>query len=110
MLAVGLALLFCARAQAGTYEVWSCADAAGTPVVADGWVAEGAAQFSPSSNACASGGGLYAWLNGAFDHPVGTSVAWHFTAPPDTKIARYRVWRAAVADADRPNETPLYTM
>jgi hypothetical protein len=110
MLAVALALLFTASARAGTYEVWSCADANGKPVVADGWAAEGGAQFSPSSNACASGGGLYAWLHGDFDHPVGTNVAWHFTAPPATKIARYRIWRAAVADANRPNETPLYTL
>ena len=37
MLVVGLVLLFCGTARAGTYEVWSCADAAGKPAPTDGW-------------------------------------------------------------------------
>ena len=61
-------------------------------------------------NACASGGGLYAGLNGAFDHSVGTYIAWHFKAPPDTKIASYQIWRTADVDTNQPNETPIYTM
>src|SRR4051812_31619681 len=110
MLAIGLALLFCGTARAGTYEVWSCADANGKPVPADGWAPEGGATFSGTSDGCASGVGLHAALNGAFDHPVGTSLAWHLTVPPSVKIARYRIWRAATADTNATNETPVYVL
>ena len=57
MLAVGLVLLWCATARAGTYEVWSCANADGRPVPADGWRSEGYGYFSSPSNDCAGGTG-----------------------------------------------------
>ena len=110
LLAVLLALLLPAVAHAGTYDVWSCADANGTPVAADGWAAEGGAQFSSAVNACAQRGGLYAGLNGEFDHPVGTTRSWHFTAPADTTIAGYRIWREALVGPNNTNETPIYTL
>ena len=110
LLAVLLALLLPAVAHAGTYDVWSCADANGTPVAADGWAAEGGAQFSSAVNACAQRGGLYAGLNGEFDHPAGTTRSWHFTAPADTTIAGYRIWREALVGPNNTNETPIYTL
>src|SRR3954447_16554272 len=74
MLAIGFFLLCCAVARAGTYEVWSCADASGTPVPADGWRSEGAGYFSSPANDCAGGNGLYAGLNGAFPHAANTET------------------------------------
>jgi hypothetical protein len=108
MLAFVLLCLAPAVARAGTYEVWSCAGPDGRPLPADGWSAEGSAAFSSADNGCASRSGLYAALNGAHDHPVGAHRSWHFTAPPETKIASYRIWRAATADTSVPNETPVY--
>ncbi len=97
-------------ANAGTYEVWSCAGPNGEPIAADGWTPEGGASFSSNVNACASGGGLFSGLNGEFDHPVGTQMSWHFAAPAETRIQSYRVWRAAVVGPSVPFETPVYTM
>jgi hypothetical protein len=99
-----------AVAQAGTYEVWTCAGPHGEPIAADGWAPEGGASFSSNVNACGSGGGLFSGLNGDFDHPVGTQMSWHFAAPANTRIASYRIWRAAVVGASQPYETPVYTM
>lgn len=110
MLAVVLLCLAPGVARAGTYEVWTCAGPGWEPIPADGWTAEGGASFSNPVNACASGGGLYAGLNGDRDHPVGTSLSWHFKAPANTKIASYQIWRTADVDTNLPNETPLYTM
>ena len=69
LLAVLLALVLPAVAHAGTYEVWSCADANGKPVAADGWRSEGHGEFSSPSNDCAGANGLYAGLNGAVPQP-----------------------------------------
>jgi len=110
LFAVLLALLVPAVAHAGTYEVWSCAGPDGKPVPADGWATEGGAAFSGTSNGCASGGGLHAALNGDFDHPVGTSLAWHLTVPTSVKITSYRIWRAATADANMVGATPVYVL
>src|SRR5829696_4094127 len=111
MLAVGLALLICGTARAGTYEVWSCADADGKPVVADGWRSEGAGYFSSPSNDCAGGNGLYAGLNGAFAHAANTeTLTWHFQVPAPLKIASYRLWRAARTEANSYNASPVYWM
>jgi hypothetical protein len=108
-----IAVLVCLApdvARAGTYEVWTCAGPNGQAIPADGWTAEGGAANSNPINGCASGSGLYAGLHGGTDHPIGASIAWHFRAPANTKIANYRIWRAADVDTDRTNETPIYTM
>jgi hypothetical protein len=111
MLAVGLALLLCATAQAGTYEVWSCADADGKPVPADGWRSEGSGYFSSPSNDCAGGNGLYAGLNGAFAHAANSeTLTWHFQVAAPLKIASYRLWRAARVGPTSYNATPVYWM
>src|SRR3954471_10693083 len=110
MLAIGLVLLFCGTARAGTYEVWSCADANGKPVPADGWALEGGALYAGASNGCASGAGLHAGLDGASPYPVGASVAWHFAVPPSVSITSYRIWRAATADTNALGATPVYVL
>jgi hypothetical protein len=95
MLAVGLALLFCGTAKAGTYEVWACADANGKPASVEGWSTwftgtQMAVQFV---NACPSGGGLYAGLDGTLAPQSGTRGGWSFNPPADTTIASFRFWR-----------------
>src|SRR3954470_5275075 len=91
MLVVGLVLLLCGSARAGTYEVWACADADGKPVPADGWRSEGYGYYSSPSNDCAGGNGLYAGLNGAFAHAANAeTVTWHFQTPASLKITSYR--------------------
>jgi hypothetical protein len=110
-LVVGLMLLLCGTARAGTYEVWSCADANGKPIVADGWRSEGAAQFSSPSNDCANGNGLHAGLNGELPHGANTeNLAWHFQVPQALKISAYRLWRAARVEPNTGNASPLYYM
>lgn len=111
--AVAAALLVLpTAAQAGTYTVRSCLAADGsTTLPADGWRAEGGAQFSNPVNACPDRGGLFAHLNGEFDHPTNsTAITWHFAAPADTRIAAYKLWRSAFAEPTSENATPIYTL
>jgi hypothetical protein len=106
-----LALLAPATARAGTYEVWSCAGPDGKPVAADGWRSEGYGYFSSPVNDCANGGGLYAGLNGSFDHAANTeNLIWHFQVPDTVQISAYRLWRAAQVEANSGNATPVYWM
>ena len=96
MLVVAFVLLWCGSAQAGTYEVWSCADADGKPAPAEGWSTwftgtDLAVQFV---NGCASGAGLYVGLDGRLAPQSGTRGSWSFNPPADTTIAGFRFWRA----------------
>jgi hypothetical protein len=111
MLVVGWVLFLCGTAHAGTYEVWSCADADGRPASIDGWRSEGHGEFSSPSNDCAAGNGLYAGLNGAVAHGANTeNVVWHFQVPTALKIAGYRLWRAARVEPNTGNASPVYYM
>jgi hypothetical protein len=111
MLAVGLALLCSASARAGTYEVWSCAGPDGKPVPADGWRSEGYGYFSSPSNDCAGGNGLFAGLNGDFDHGANTEIlTWHYQVPAPLKIASYRLWRAVRTGPNSTNASSVYWM
>jgi hypothetical protein len=101
MLVVGLMLLLCGTAHAGTFEVWSCAGPDGKPAVAERWETwftgtQFATQFV---NGCASGGGLYAGLDGKLAPQSGTRVEWSFSSPPDTTIASFRFWRVVTTTA-----------
>jgi hypothetical protein len=111
VLALAVALLVPAAATAGTYSVWSCTGPDGSGSPTDAWRAEGGAQFSNPLDSCASGGGLYAGLNGDFAHPANvTLMTWHFHAPEDTSIAAYRIWRSAQVSPTSTNATPVYWM
>ena len=88
-------VLICGTAQAGTYEVWSCAGANGAPVPADGWRVEGTAIDSSPSNDCAAGGGLYAGLNGGVAHPQPETADVALQGAGVTEVASFRLWRAA---------------
>jgi hypothetical protein len=95
MLAVGLALLLCATARAGTYEVWSCADPAGKPAPTEGWSTwfTGPANTVQHVDGCASGEGLYVGLDGHLAPEVGARGAWNFDAPSGATIESFRLWR-----------------
>ena len=108
MLAVVLLCLAPAAARAGTYEVWTCAGPDGEPAPADGWLAEGGAVLEPGQR-LRSGGGLYAGLNGAFDHP-NRRPTWHFKAPANTKIRATGSGARRTSTRTAAYETPIYTM
>jgi hypothetical protein len=102
MLVVGLMLLFCGTARAGTYEVWSCADEAGKPAAIEGWAKLdlGPTAIGDSgqvhANGCATSTGLYVGFNGT-TISYHAAAGWTFTAPADTTLAAYRIWRSMVS-------------
>lgn len=85
--AVALALAVPAAAPAaGTYTVAACAPGTGTA----GW--SGTAVLpATTADECAAGGALVAALPAGAKG--GASAAWHFTAPPATRIVRLRAER-----------------
>jgi len=110
VVALAVALLVPAAGSAGTYSVWSCTGPDGSGSPTDVWRAEVMnARFSNPVDNCASGGGLFAHLNGDFDHPANTAyVRWHFVAPENTSIAGYRMWRSARVSPTSYNATPVF--
>lgn len=80
-------------AHAGTYDVWSCALADGTPAPADGWQPfQG--QLGQATNACfLRGGGLGAQLDNSTTARTDARMGWVFTAPSDVTIGSYTLWR-----------------
>lgn len=112
LLALVLLCFVPVTARAGTYEVWSCAGPNGEPVVADGWRSEGSALNSGAANQCAGGQGLFAGINGSVDQAANlAAISWHFTAPENTRIASFRLWRAAgVEPESTAGVLPSYTL
>ncbi len=103
MLVVGLVLLFCGTARAGTYEVWSCADAAGKPAPTEGWakldlggtgVGDSGAEHA---DGCAAATGLYVGFNGRTISNA-AAAGWTFKTPADTTLESYRMWRSVVSN------------
>src|SRR4051794_18559590 len=99
-LAVLVTAALVAPADARTYSVYACNLPDGTRVPVDGWTADGwrdgAAQ---TSNTCAlpapgaSAGSLNGGLPGATEE--GRAVGWVFTAPRDTVITDFTLYRTA---------------
>ena len=110
LLACALGAMFLpAPARAGTYAVWSCTGPDGSGSPTDAWRHQGGARFSSPADACATGGGLYTGLNGDFAHPTNTTMmTWVFTAPENTSIAAYRIWRSAQVTPSSLNASPVY--
>lgn len=93
------ALLESAPAAAAPYVVHGCTTPDGSPAPVDGWAPE-ASQDSESSfleDRCASGGGLVGSI--VAGEKSGKSVRWRFTAPPDTAVSGFTVWRSAEVGA-----------
>jgi hypothetical protein len=94
--AAGAMLLFASPARADdTYATVTCRGGADRTVSIDGWTGSG---FLERRNACGSGGDLsagpalrpFAQLEGA---------AWSFTAPPDTRITAFTLFRTVRMEA-----------
>src|SRR4051794_38535434 len=99
-LAVLLAAALVASADARTYSVYACNLPDGTRAPVDGWRADGLGDdAAQTSNTCASpapgavAGSLNAGLPGATE--AGRAVAWVFTAPRDTVITDFTLFRTA---------------
>src|SRR3954452_16252499 len=112
MLAVGLALLLCATAHAGTYEVWSCAGPDAKPAPVEGWsgYVTGPEYESVSADTCASGTGLYAGLDGRYVSEPGARREWIYTAPANQTIAGFRIWRGVNAVGQPPSNFTVYSI
>ena len=99
-LMLGLTLLAVAApgAVAGQYHLYSCHTPAGEAAPSDGWsgsVSAGGAWDDYALESCGQpGGALIAALGDATVHVVGDVATWAFQAPPATRIAAARLWRA----------------
>src|SRR4051812_24418963 len=99
-LAVLLTAALAAPAEAGAYSVYSCALPNGTPAPVDGWGAEGSGDSAAqTSNTCAhpTSGAVAGSLNGALPGgtEAGRALAWVFTAPRDTVVTNFTLFRTA---------------
>lgn len=84
-----------AAADAGSYTVHSCQDAAGGAASAEPWGFEFAQpSLSLSDDSCPRGG-RHVGLRVAVAHPGDASARMSFLAPADTSIVHYRLWRSA---------------
>lgn len=93
-------------AAAAPYDVWSCRDANGAPIVADAWFVN--YEFMPASSGssadgCATGGGFRVALQPGQGHSV-SGIELRFDVPRGTRIVDYALWRSAEA----PVSTSLY--
>jgi hypothetical protein len=82
---------------AGTYDVHGCRTPDRRAAPTDGWQAETGYGAPAPSQTCSSGipavpGALFAHLQG--DTYKGASAGWVFTAPRDTRITAYTLWRS----------------
>ena len=79
-----------APAHAGTYTVSLCKTAAGN-LAPPGWGVESRHGAFTSGNTCPGG---YFWLDLHQGTPPDEYAQTRFTAPPDTEITGYRLWRS----------------
>ena len=72
----------------------------GEPVVADGWRSEGSvARVRRRATSARPGRGSSPGSIGNVDLAANQStISWHFTAPANTRIARFRLWRWACVE------------
>jgi hypothetical protein len=80
-------------ASAGTYTVYSCRTPAGNPAPISGWDPTIGGPFIFAVNTCASGGGFGISMDPTTGHAKGTYGLYTFTAPPDTSLDSYSLWR-----------------
>ena len=89
--ALGATALTPAAARAGTYDVWSCRGADGAALATSAWTPAG-----KTTDTCATGGSLAIAPDGSL----------RLSAPPDTKITTYELWRSA-EDGPAPDDTKI---
>ncbi|MDO8188464.1 hypothetical protein Q5424_22745 [Conexibacter sp. JD483] len=105
-------LLLAAPAQAGSYDVWSCRDASGQPLPAEGWrlTSRGASAGEVAAgDGCAGGGSLELRLadQALPGSPQGMLT---FAAPPGTTIAGYQLDRYMNAAVPVPGDRHVFTV
>jgi hypothetical protein len=84
-------------AEAGTYDVYSCRFPDGRPAPADGWTPFGAI----AHDTCSRGGGLTADLPA--ERTLWERVSgWRFSAPADTSIRGFTIYRYAESESAWP--------
>jgi hypothetical protein len=90
-------------AQAGTYTTYSCELPGGDPATMDGWhftLHDGS--VGHYRNACPSGP-FSMWMDPGKAHDQGDYVNALFTAPADTTIAAYTLWRSVQVALNSPH-------
>ena len=94
-----MSCLTAASANAATYRVHSCSLPDGRVIPADGWRAETSGAGGSAPQGCSYGivsaRGLIGSLYG--NSPPGSYAGWTFTAPADTTIRGYTIWRTVRA-------------
>ena len=91
-----------AMGSARTYDVYSCTLPDGRPAPTEGWTAEVNGANARANNGCASSFGPHRALTASFypDAAAGDTAGWVFTAPADTLISSYTLWRLARSSVD----------
>lgn len=86
-----------APAHAASYDVWACTLPNGQSAAADGWTPERAGENSITANWCSSDDKAFAALRAEIyaSTGTGTHADWVFTAPPESLITSYTLWRWA---------------
>jgi hypothetical protein len=83
-----------APAQAGTYTVHACKRADLQPAGFDRWTKTVVGAESFDVNYCAQGGSRLLFMRASQPHPPGDRNQLSFSAPPDTTIFAYSIWRS----------------
>lgn len=95
VMAVALLLAGAVSASAGDYLVSACKTPGGKIAPTDGWTAlQTPGAGGSDTNTCSAGGVLGAALFGTQDQPAGGRVGWQFSAPPNTTIDYFNLWRS----------------
>lgn len=79
-------------AAAGTYKVYSCRFPDGSPASTAGWTVDYRRGDVLPADQCAAGGSINVRF-GAGTQEAHPTAAWAFTAPSDTRIAAYEIYR-----------------
>ncbi len=107
--AVALLLAVAVPASAGDYLVYSCKTPGGKLAPTDGWtIVQTPGAGGSATNTCPTGGVIGASLFGTQDQPAGAEVGWQFSAPPNTTIDYFNLWRSTttVGSSTDLNSTP----
>ncbi len=86
-----------ATTHAASYDVWSCTLPNGQSAATDGWTPDRGGENAIAVNWCASDDKAFAALRAEIfaSTSAGTHADWVFTAPPESLITSYTLWRWA---------------
>src|SRR4051812_13806511 len=86
-----------AHSVAATYDVWACTLPNGESAPASGWTAGHGGESTVAVDWCSSSDKAFAALRAEIfaSAAAGAHADWVFTAPPESLIASYTLWRSA---------------